>query len=144
MGVVWRSTSKVGMARSADGVWVIANYLEAGNMMGEFQDNVLAAGAAATPPPAKKTDAEDRHHKVPHVVAPSGHEKGSHEGSVTGATSMTAELEQLLTECGPWNFKDMVQQYLDQGFSIDATRSPGNMEITHKKTGYMTGTQSFQ
>ena len=39
--VVWVGSTHVGAARSRDGVYVVANYLPAGNMMGSFPRNVL-------------------------------------------------------------------------------------------------------
>ena len=44
--LVWMGTTHVGAARSEDGVYVVANYLPAGNMLGSFPQNVLPANSA--------------------------------------------------------------------------------------------------
>jgi len=47
--VVWKSSTHVGAARSADGMWVAANYLPGGNMMGEEPENVLPSETVYVP-----------------------------------------------------------------------------------------------
>jgi hypothetical protein len=42
---VWRSTTHVGLAASECGSYLFANYAPAGNMMGDFGENVLEEGA---------------------------------------------------------------------------------------------------
>lgn len=43
--VVWVNSERVGMAKSADGKFSVANYFPAGNMMGDFASNVLPKGS---------------------------------------------------------------------------------------------------
>ncbi|CAK0902833.1 unnamed protein product [Prorocentrum cordatum] len=52
--VVWAGSTHVGMARSADGRYVVANYFPAGNVTspGCFQQNVMPAGTKAAAKPA--------------------------------------------------------------------------------------------
>jgi len=45
--VVWRGTTKVGMATSPDGCFLVANYWPPGNCQGRFQQNVLTACTGA-------------------------------------------------------------------------------------------------
>lgn len=47
--VVWAGSREVGVAKSADGQFVIANYFPAGNMMGTFKANVYPAGSPTRP-----------------------------------------------------------------------------------------------
>jgi len=52
--VVWHSTSQVGVAKSADGNFVVANYFPAGNLVGNYPKEVLPPrGGQPYPPPAK-------------------------------------------------------------------------------------------
>lgn len=61
--VVWRATTHVGMAPSADGTYLIANYRPCGNCLGMFVENVprpavsgnLTAAASAVHLPAAKS-----------------------------------------------------------------------------------------
>merc|ERR1712217_720289 len=53
--LVWKDTTTVGMAKSSDGKFVVANYLPPGNFKGEYLDNVKPPGSAmgkAAPPPS--------------------------------------------------------------------------------------------
>lgn len=42
--MVWYDTTLMGVARSSDGLYVVANYATAGNKHGEFAANVFPAG----------------------------------------------------------------------------------------------------
>ena len=42
--VVWKTSIKMGAARSRNGVYIVANYAPPGNFMGENKANVLRAG----------------------------------------------------------------------------------------------------
>jgi len=53
--LVWKGTLKVGMARSRCGNFIFANYFPAGNMQGQFQQNVFPLG---TNPPKEQESVE--------------------------------------------------------------------------------------
>jgi len=44
--VVWLETRYVGMAKSANGRFIAANYFPGGNMKGQFENNVFPAGTS--------------------------------------------------------------------------------------------------
>lgn len=58
--LVWYNTTHVGMARSANGNYIVANYYPAGNIVGEksFLMNVLPSGTPLSLRPRNKVEAE--------------------------------------------------------------------------------------
>lgn len=58
--VIWKSTTKVGMARSTCGCYVFANYLATGNVEGQYLTNVLPIPADVFPPKLQEDELEEQ------------------------------------------------------------------------------------
>lgn len=52
--IVWAGSQSVGVAKSADGCFVIANYFPAGNMLGTYNENVRPCGSPMSKPQAQQ------------------------------------------------------------------------------------------
>eukprot|EP00930_Biecheleria_cincta_P097334 TRINITY_DN89059_c0_g1_i1.p1 TRINITY_DN89059_c0_g1~~TRINITY_DN89059_c0_g1_i1.p1 ORF type:complete len:229 (+),score=36.31 TRINITY_DN89059_c0_g1_i1:40-726(+) len=111
--VVWVESATVGMARSDDGRFVIANYFPAGNMVmaGCFEKNVLPPNSdmVSRPPPAK-------------------------EGEVV-ATEWNDEVEGAMAGCPFDQFPDMVKTAFAEGQTVTINRGAASIEIKMEKDG---------
>jgi len=130
--VAWKSTKQVGMACSEDGKFIVANYFPAGNMMGDFEQNVLSRGTPYNP--------QDE----PLQAAP-GFEAA--EGAVT-AYSMTPELEKAFEGC-PFPYKQKAEDAFSAGsasVSVERTCAGAShnivvtINIAGKSASKMSGT----
>lgn len=119
--VVWTDTTHVGMAVSECGCFTFANYLPAGNMMGQFEQKVPPRGGfdgGGAPPPAR-----------PESPRPEpGGGGGDGDGSVS-ASEMTPELEAAFAGC-PFPFKDEAEGAFSRG--------GGPVTVQRSKEGRMT------
>eukprot|EP00418_Pyrodinium_bahamense_P085801 CAMPEP_0179064556 /NCGR_PEP_ID=MMETSP0796-20121207/28008_1 /TAXON_ID=73915 /ORGANISM="Pyrodinium bahamense, Strain pbaha01" /LENGTH=227 /DNA_ID=CAMNT_0020761505 /DNA_START=80 /DNA_END=763 /DNA_ORIENTATION=+ len=113
--VVWVESQFVGMARSPNGHFVVANYFPAGNMImpGMFEKNVLPPGAdmASRPPPAA-------------------------EGQVV-ATEWNDEVEAAVAGCPFDQFIDAIKQGFSDGAKVTINRQAASIEIIVEKDGCM-------
>lgn len=117
--VVWLDSEFVGMAESDDGLYIFANYLPSGNIVGQYRKNVLPLGNA-----------------------PQGQDRDGHAAALgevlvnprapelkVSASSMTPELKDLFEVCPYDEVRHFAEETFEQGGEIIVTSAAGFVQV---------------
>ena len=127
--VVWKGTTKVGMAKSKDGRFIVANYFPGGNITNEgyYKENIPAPKVEMW---AKLSAVEVVESKSkPQVMDANFDATAECSKSAVTATSMTPEMETALKGCPFKDYLEDVKKAFEQKGKVTVDRQGNDVKI---------------